>query len=111
MSEPVCVLEAVKEYKAEMDLLAGFIEEKIEIDYNCKDRVPAKDLFQAYLKWAKENNEFEMTSKKFFTEMGKRLPEKGRSGKGIYYKYIRILKDTETKQYNIADFYKGGTAV
>ena len=111
MSEPVCVLEAVKEYKAEMDLLAGFIEEKIEIDYNCKDRVPAKDLFQAYLKWAKENNEFEMTSKKFFTEMGKRLPEKGRSGKGIYYKYIRILKDTETKQYNIADFYKGGAAV
>lgn len=104
LEEPKCVKDAVKEYKQEMDLLAGFLEQCVEIDYECKDKVPAKSLFRAYSQWAKDNNEYEMSSKKFFTEITKKLPEKGRDGRGIYYKYIKLVNDSI--QYDISDFYK-----
>ena len=104
MEEPECVQMAVKEYKQEMDLLAGFLEQCVEIDYEIKDKTPARDLFRAYSQWAKDNNEYEMSSKKFFTEIAKKLPEKGRDGKGIYYKYIRLIGDA--RQYDASDFYR-----
>lgn len=104
IEEPQCVKDAVAEYKVEMDLLAGFVDQCVEIDYNCDDKVPAKELFQAYIRWARENNEYEMSSKKFFNEISKKLPERGRNSKGIFYKYIRLV-DGE-KQYSIDDFYK-----
>ena len=104
--EPERVKDAVREYKQEMDLLAGFMEQCIEIDYDSKEKVPARDLFRAYSKWAKENNEYEMSSKKFFTEIGKKLPEKGRNSTGIYYKYIKLIEEAqpETRQYRFSDF-------
>lgn len=104
ITEPQCVQEAVKEYKQEMDLLASFLEQCVEVDYDCEDRVPARDLFKVYCKWAKDNNEWEMSSKKFFLEIGKKLPEKGRNSNGIYYKYIRLTDYATSKQYKITDF-------
>jgi len=106
VTEPGCIQDAVKEYKQEMDLLAGFIEQCITIDYDCQDKVPAKVLFAAYSKWAKENNEYEMSSKKFFTEISKKLPEKGRSSSGIFYKYIVVSQDYLVRNYSFDDFKK-----
>lgn len=105
--EPQCVTDATKEYKHEMDLLAGFIDQCVEIDYECDDKVMANDLFRVYCRWAKENNEYEMSSKKFFTEVGKKLPDKGRNAKGIYYKYIRLSEyaKSQNRQYSISDFF------
>lgn len=103
VKDPKCVQVAVKDYKNEMDLLAGFVDECIEIDYTETRKTPASDLFQAYSRWAKANNEYEMSSKKFFSEMTRKLPEKGRDNKGIFYKYIRITKYNE-KQYRFDDF-------
>lgn len=107
MIEPQCVQDAVKEYKHEMDLLAGFIEECVEIDYDSDNKVSAGDLFKAYIRWAKENNEYEMSSKKFFLEVGKKLPDKGRNSVGIFYKHVKLVSHNEKgKQYSINDFYK-----
>lgn len=110
MTEPQCVLDAVKEYKQEMDLLVGFLEQCIIIDYDSDTKIMASDLFRVYVRWAKENNEYEMSSKKFFSEIGKKLPEKGRNGKGIFYKYIKftdyVNAGTE-HQYSINDFKIG----
>lgn len=103
IEEPECVKDAVKEYKQEMDLLAGFIEQCIEIDYTCEEKIPAKDLFREYSRWAKENNEYEMSSKKFFTEITKKLPEKGRDSRGIFYRNIRLIN--AEKHYEAKDFY------
>ena len=105
IQEPKCVRIAVDEYKQEMDLLAGFIDQCIVIDYNIDKKTPASELFKAYSKWAKENNEYEMSSKKFFTEISKKLPEKGRDSRGVFFKNIRIIKEAEVKQYSINDFY------
>ena len=107
ITEPQCVTDATKEYKHEMDLLAGFIDQCVEIDYECDDKVMANDLFRVYCRWAKENNEYEMSSKKFFTEVGKKLPDKGRNAKGIFYKYIRLTEyaKSQDRQYQFSDFY------
>ena len=106
MEEPECVLEATKEYKQEMDLIAGFVEQCIMIDYTA-DKIQASDLFGVYSRWAKQNNEYEMSSKKFFMEVAKKLPEKGRNGKGVYYGRIRLTEYAQSlvgRQYNVNDF-------
>lgn len=104
IDEPEIVMDAVKEYKVEMDLLASFIEQCIEIDYDSADSIPASELFRVYSKWAKANNEYEMSSKKFFREISKKLPDKGRSSKGIFYKSIHFTDYvgdlTGIRQYN-----------
>ena len=93
-----------------MDLLAGFIEQCIVIDYDCEEKIMASDLFRIYSKWAKENNEWEMSSKRFFKEVSKKLPTKGRISAGIYFSNIRITdyaKDITqggARQYKFEDF-------
>ena len=107
LKEPERVLDATKEYKHEMDLVAGFIEQCVMINYDAPDHVMASDLFNVYRQWAKQNNEYEMSSKKFFTEVQKKLPEKGRSGKGIYYgkiQFTEYAKGLVPRQYRIEDF-------
>lgn len=101
IQEPDCVSKAVKEYKSEMDLLSGFLEDVIIIDYDCTDKIPASELFAMYSRWAKKNNEYEMTSKKFFREISSKLPEKGRMSSGIYFTKIRF---TEYAQKNLAEY-------
>lgn len=112
IQEPNCVVDATQEYKQEMDLIGGFVNECIEIDYTCGERIMATDIFSMYCKWAKENNEWEMSSKKFFGELGKRVPEKGRTSKGIFYTKIKLTERAKElmdkgRQYNVNDFYYG----
>lgn len=105
ITEPECVQEAVKEYKQEMDLLASFLEQCVVIDYESTDRIMASELFQVYLRWARDNNEYEMSSKKFLSEMSRKLPDKGRCGKGVFYKYIHLTDyANRNRQYNFSDF-------
>ena len=103
IEEPSCVLEATKEYKHEMDLLAGFMDQCIVIDYTCDEKINANDLFRIYIQWAKDNNEYEMSSKKFFSEISKKLPEKGRNSRGVFYKYIKFTEACP-KVYKASDF-------
>ena len=86
---PQSVVRATKEYKIEMDILANFVDSCIEIDYTNGENISAQDLFTLYGAWAKKNNEYEMTSRKFFIEIAKKLPEKIRRGSGIFYPKIR----------------------
>jgi putative DNA primase/helicase len=107
LEEPACVLDATKDYKQEMDLIAGFVEQCVMIDYDSDDKVMGADLFAIYRAWAKQNNEWEMTAKKFGMEIVKKLPEKGRDGKGVFYRKIALTdyaKNLVPKQYRIEDF-------
>ena len=107
LSEPAKVLDATKDYKQEMDLIAGFVEQCIVIDYTSAEPVMANELFNLYSKWAKANNEWEMSSKKFFMEIAKKLPEKKRNSKGIVYGQIRFTDYAVSlvgRQYKIEDF-------
>lgn len=107
MEDPQCVLEATKDYKQEMDLIAGFVEQCVMIDYETDDKIMASDLFAVYSKWAKQNNEWEMSAKKFGMEIVKKLPERGRNSKGIFYGKIRLTEYAQglvPRQYRIEDF-------
>ena len=107
LDEPECVREATKDYKQEMDLIAGFVEQCVMIDYASDNKVMGADLFAVYRAWAKQNNEWEMTAKKFGMEIIKKLPEKGRDSKGTFYKRIALTdyaKNLMPKQYRIEDF-------
>ena len=107
IEEPACVTEATQEYKQEMDLIAGFVEQCLIIDYDSRERIMASDLFTLYSKWAKANNEWEMSSKKFFMEARKRLPETNRNSKGVFYTSIKLSEYAESlggRQYRFEDF-------
>lgn len=100
---PECVRKATAEYKSEMDLLQAFADACVVIDYTVPDGVPANELYSAYVRWAERNNEYVMTSRKFFTEIGKKLPEKKREAKGIMYKQIRLIG--EGQQFDFSKFH------
>lgn len=102
---PKCVQDATAAYKSEMDLLQAFTDSCVIIDYTVGKGVPANELYSAYVKWAERNNEYVMTSRKFFTEIAKKLPEKKREAKGIVYGQIRLADEAEPpRQYAFSDF-------
>ena len=71
LEQPTAVKDATKEYRAEMDVISAFLGACCTLDP--KGREKASDLYQAYDKWATENNEYVMPSRKFGQEMGKRF--------------------------------------
>lgn len=110
LQEPECVLEATKDYKQEMDLIAGFVEQCIVIDYSQETKIAGSDLFAIYRAWARETNEWEMSAKRFGMEIIKKIPEKGRDGKGIFYRKIALTdyaKSLVPRRYRIEDFTNG----
>lgn len=107
VGEPPCVLEATKDYKQEMDLIAGFVEQCVVINYECEEKIMAADLFAIYSKWAKQNNEWEMSAKRFGMEIVKKIPEKSRTSKGVCYGKIELTEYAKSlipKQFRAEDF-------
>lgn len=108
IEEPEKVRGAVKEYKQEMDILASFVEQCIEIDYTAEEPISASRLFRVYLHWAKENNEYEMSANKFGREITKKVPDKQKTAAGVMYKYIRFTDYAEhlepQRSFSYADF-------
>jgi putative DNA primase/helicase len=110
LEPPECVKKSTAEYKAEMDLIATFMDACIVVDYTTKDVIPANELYSLYSEWARENGEYVMTSRKFFGEIGKRTPEKKRIATGIVYPKIRLTESAKryvtVKRYSAAMFYQ-----
>ena len=108
LEPPKCVQDSTAEYKAEMDLIATFMEACVVIDYTSVETIPANELYSVYAEWAKTNNEYVMTSRKFFGEFGKRAPEKRRISSGIVYPKIRLTdfaKKFIPRKYTASMFY------
>lgn len=82
---PKAVLDAVQEYRHEMDVISAFT------DACCVEggEVKASQLYAVYSEWAGENNEYRMSSTKFGTEMAKRY-DKAKKRDGRYYLGISL---------------------
>lgn len=80
LNKPKAVQDAVKEYRNEMDVIAAFLAS----DY-CVDGGEAKAsaLYAVYCRWAAENNEYKMPSRKFGIEMSKHYNK--RTSNGVRY--------------------------
>ena len=81
--------KATAEYRSEMDIISSFLE---ECCWRNNGREIIKDLFQSYIKWAKENNEYEMSSRKFGQEMSKHF-ERQKSNDVYYYYGLKLLDE------------------
>ena len=82
---PKTVLESVREYRREMDVISAFIDDRCELTGSIKASV----LYAVYAKWAEENNEYCMSSTKFGVEMSKRF-EKIKTRNGTFYNGISL---------------------
>lgn len=98
LKQPAAVQQATAEYRSEMDVISAFLDACCIIT-NDPRRERAKDMFIAYAKWAKENNEYEMKSTKFGIELSKRF-NKLRANDGVYYLGVQL--STDFKPYQIS---------
>jgi putative DNA primase/helicase len=76
LKAPNEVRRATMDYRAEMDVLAGFISDCCEV--GAEHRSYASDLYKAYKLWCEETGEQRETQTKF----GRRLSEKGHANGG-----------------------------
>lgn len=85
---PRAVLESVREYRREMDVISAFVNDCCQNTGS----VPAKQLYAVYAQWADDNNEYCMSNTKFGVELAKRY-EKVRTTQGIVYSGLSLIVD------------------
>ncbi len=87
LKPPASVLNACREYRTEMDVLASFLSE-------CCDpggEASAGELFRAYAAWAKNGHEIEMSGTRFGREMQKRYQKRKTSA--VVYIGLHLRKE------------------
>ena len=87
---PRAVLESVREYRREMDVISAFVNDCC----NESGSVAAKTLYAAYAQWADDNNEYCMSNTKFGIEIAKRFA-KTKTSKGFFYSGISLISNLE----------------
>ena len=91
LKTPAIIADATKEYRSEMDVVATFIAECLEVTGRSYDEIRSKQLYQIYKAWAEDNEQYVMSSTKFGREFGSRF-EKVRNGVGQYvYQGIKVI--------------------
>lgn len=83
---PRAVLDSVREYRREMDVISAFLEDCCQ----STGSVAAKTLYAAYTQWAEDNNEYRMSNTKFGVELAKRH-EKVKAREGWYYTNLSLM--------------------
>lgn len=83
---PRAVLDCVREYRREMDVVSAFIEDCCVNEGSAA----AKTLYAAYCQWADDNNEYRMSNTKFGMEMVKNYT-KIKTVQGFVYSGISLI--------------------
>jgi putative DNA primase/helicase len=92
LEEPAVVKDATNDYRTDQDVLAHFIATRcIEGD---DLESPARDLYQAYKKWAEETNEYVMNERGFSNALSERGFRKVRLCEGNMWKGIGLASDS-----------------
>jgi P4 family phage/plasmid primase-like protien len=86
---------AVASYREESDTLGAFLTECTYIDSEAK--VLSSAMYDRYTKWAKQNNEYVMSQKRFSQAMAERGEQKARETAGVYF-YGRDLVAATSEQ-------------
>lgn len=93
---PPEVADAVNEYRGEMDVLAGFLNDRCVINRNAV--APAIDLYEAYTEWADSNGERAQSQRTFGMKLSERGFEKRRSGQTGNYVWQGVGLKTERSE-------------
>lgn len=97
---PNCIKQATAEYRNEMDVVTAFLDSCTEV--KPMGEVTASGLYRAYNEWAKENNEYIMSNRKFGAEVSKKY-DKVRKSQGQVYTGLQLTPTY--KAYSIS--FKG----
>ncbi|HHX24288.1 MAG TPA: DNA primase, partial [Thermoanaerobacterales bacterium] len=93
---PKAVMDAVKEYKSEMDVISAFLE---DCTIQGPGETKASELYKAYADWAEENGEYKMSNTMFGKEVAIRY-ERVKRRDGWFYQGIRLNNDSKPYQIN-----------
>lgn len=106
LAKPECIIKASEEYRAEMDVLAKFINDCIEEDDHwANEGIKANTAYSVYEKWAEDNNEYIHTATRFGKEFLLRFPEKVRKKDGMYYQKCKF------SEYALSNYSEGKNPV
>lgn len=89
LKAPAIIADATKEYRSEMDVVATFIAECLEVTGRSYDEIRSKQLYQIYKAWAEDNEQYVMSSTKFGREFGGKFPKKQNQHGQIVYTGIK----------------------
>ena len=91
LNEPDSIKQAGKDYREEMDVIQAFIDENCQINPDLS--VKASELFESYLDWSKETNNWDgMSNNKFGREISKRF-KKEHTRNGYIYSGLDLVKN------------------
>lgn len=82
LGTPQEVQEATNRYRAESDVVGGFLSECCTVSK--KAQAPARGLYAAYVKWAEDNGERAISQTRFGTRLNERGFQRERDGMGRY---------------------------
>ena len=97
LEPPKVITDATKDYRSEMDVVATFIGECLEVTGQSYHEVRAKDLYSLYKAWAVENEQYVMSSTKFGREFGLKFEKIKNSAGNMIYQGIKIPVDQTFK--------------
>lgn len=71
LKQPRAVLDMTREYRREMDVISGFLDDRCEVGEGFSAK--SSELYAAYSAWCESNTEYKMSNTKFSVEMEKRF--------------------------------------
>lgn len=78
---PATVVDATKEYRAEQDVVAEFLEQCCVLSSTLS--TPSAELYSVYAAWCRETGEFQRSSRWLVLQLGSRGLEAGKGAKGV----------------------------
>lgn len=89
LKQPRAVLDMTREYRREMDVISGFLDDRCEVGEGFSAK--SSELYAAYSAWCEANTEFKMSNTKFGVEMEKRFTRSKRMD-GNYFVGLKLYK-------------------
>lgn len=89
LKQPKAVLDMVRDYRREMDVISGFLDDRCEMGEGFSAK--SSELYAAYSAWCEANTEFKMSNTKFSVEMEKRFSKVARMN-GKYFLGLKLYK-------------------
>lgn len=93
---PVCVKQAIDEYRSQNDWFGHFIEDKCEVDDSFKENSSA--LYQAYRYYCINTNEYVRNTADFYLAMENAGYERITQNRKRYFKGLRLRTDDEVSE-------------
>lgn len=89
LKQPRAVLGMTREYRREMDVISGFLDDRCEVGEGFSAK--SSELYAAYSAWCEANTEFKMSNTKFSVEMEKRF-KKEISRNGRFFIGLKLYR-------------------